>query len=125
MVQSLATLSSVATIHTRALLVYTDARSTALLSLGSIHAFLDIGGKAIECLFDVDVVLCGDLEEWDTELIGELLALFGRNRPLLFPVTLVSDENLVNSFAGVLFDIGEPGSDVYLSERELVWYSWL
>jgi hypothetical protein len=40
------------------------------------------------------------------------LALLGGNGPLLLPVTLVSDENLVHPFAGVLFDVGEPGSNV-------------
>lgn len=41
MVQDLATLSSSATIQTRALLVYTDSLG-GLFGLGGIHALLDI-----------------------------------------------------------------------------------
>lgn len=76
MVQRLATLSSSATIQTRALLVYTDSRGR-LFGLGGIHALLDIRRKAIERLFNVDVVLRGHLEEWNAELVGQLLTLFG------------------------------------------------
>lgn len=116
----LTALSSAATIQTRALLVYIDPRSPALFGLGSVHALLDIGCQAIECLFDVDVVLCGDLQEGNAEFVSKLLALLGGNGPLLLPVTLVSDENLVHSFAGVLFDIREPGSDVCSGKKQRV-----
>lgn len=47
--------------------------------------------------------------------------MFSRNGPLFFPVTFVSDEDFVNSFAGVLFDVGKPGSDVYGVSVELVY----
>lgn len=77
MVQSLATLPSSATVQARTLLVYTDSTSTGLLSLRGIHPLLNIGCKAIECLLDVDVILCRDLQERDTKFVGELLALFG------------------------------------------------
>ena len=30
----------------------------------------------------------------------------------LFPVAFVADEDLVDAFGGVLFDVGEPGADV-------------
>lgn len=76
MVQSLATLPPSATIQTRALLVYTDSRSR-LLGLGGIHALLDVRRKAIECLFDVDVVLRRYLKEWNAEFVSQLLALLG------------------------------------------------
>ena len=76
MVQSLATLSSSATIQTRALMVYTDSRGR-LFGLGGIHALLDVRCKAIECLFDVDVVLRRHLKEWNAEFVSQLLALFG------------------------------------------------
>lgn len=76
-----------------------------MFSLGRVHALLDIRCKAIECLLDIDVVLCGHLQKGDAKLIGQLLALFGGNGPLLLPVTLVSDQNLVDPLAGVLFDV--------------------
>lgn len=31
---------------------------------------------------------------------------------LLFPVAFVADEDFVDAFCGMLFDVGEPGSDV-------------
>jgi len=103
-VQGLATLPSSATIQTRALVVYTDSRSR-LFGLGGIHALLDVRCKAIECLFNVDVVFRGHLQEWNAELVSQLLALFGRDGPLLLPVALVSDEDFVYSFAGMLLHI--------------------
>jgi hypothetical protein len=38
--------------------------------------------------------------------------LLGRNSALLLPVALVADEDLVDAFRGVLFDVGEPRSNV-------------
>jgi hypothetical protein len=84
-----------------------------LLVLGVIdEALLDVGGEAIECLVDVDVALGGHLEEGDTELVGEGLALFGADHALLLPVALVSDQDLVDTFGSVLLNVLEPGSDV-------------
>jgi len=39
--------------------------------------------------------------------------LLRADRPLLFPVAFVADEDLVDAFGCVLFDVGEPGSDVW------------
>lgn len=91
-----------------------------MVSLGGIHALLDVRGKAVEGLLDVDVVLCGHLQEGDAKLISQLLALLGGDGPLLLPVTLVSDQDLVDPLAGVLLDVGKPGSDVYLRWSDLL-----
>lgn len=108
----LATLSSRATVRARAL-VYMKSRSARLIGLRGVHALLDVRRKIVEGLLDVDVVLGRNLQERDAQLIRQLLSLFGRHSPLLLPVTLVADENLVYPFAGVLFDVREPGADVY------------
>lgn len=62
-----------------------------MFSLRSVHALLDVGGKVVERLLDVDVVLGGNLQEWDTEFVGKLLALFDGDGPLFLPVALVSN----------------------------------
>ena len=92
-------------IQTRALLVYTDASGTRLFGLGSVHALLDIRCKTVERLLNVDVVLGRNLEEWNAKLIGKLLTLFSRDRSFLFPITLVPNENLVHTLAGVLLHV--------------------
>jgi len=38
--------------------------------------------------------------------------LLGADGALFFPVAFVADEDLVDAFGGVLFDVGEPGADV-------------
>jgi hypothetical protein len=73
---------------------------------------LDVGGQAVEGLVDVDVALCRDLEEGDTEFVRERLAALGRDGALLFPVALVADEDLVDAFGGMLLDVGEPRADI-------------
>jgi hypothetical protein len=64
-------------------------------------------------LVDVDVALCGDLEERNAEFVGEGLATLCADGALLLPVALVADEDLVDAFGGVLLDVGEPGANVY------------
>ena len=76
------------------------------------QTLLDVGGEAVEGLVNVDVALGGDLEEGDAELIGKSLALLGADDALLFPITLVADQDLVDALGSVLLNIGEPGSDV-------------
>ena len=44
----------------------------------------------------------------------------GRDGAFLLPVALVADEDLVDAFGGVLFDVGEPGADVCEKEARLV-----
>ena len=84
-----------------------------LLRLRGVHdSLLDIPGEQQEGLLDVDVGLCGDFHEWDSELVGERLATFGGNDALLFPVALVADEDFVDALGCVLFDVLEPGLDV-------------
>lgn len=75
--------------------------------------FLDIACEAVEGLLDVDVALCADFEEGDAQLVGEGLTLFRADCALFLPVAFVPDEDLVDAFAGVLFDVGEPRADVW------------
>jgi hypothetical protein len=75
-------------------------------------ALLDIACEAVKCLIDVNVALSRDLEEGDAELVSKRLALFCRDGALFFPVALVADEDLVDTFGGVLLDVGEPCADV-------------
>ena len=104
-IQLLTTLAPRVTIRTGALLVYINALRTRLFGLGSVHSFFDIRCKAVERLLNVDVVLGRDLEEGNAEFIGELLALFSRNRPFLLPVAFISNEDLVYAFTSMLFDV--------------------
>lgn len=62
------------------------------LRLRGIHnTLLDVSGQAVKGLVDVDVALGRDLEEWDVQLAGQSLSLFGRHNTLLLPITLVAD----------------------------------
>lgn len=99
----LAALSSSATTLTRTL-IYMEP-GCSMVALGGIHTLLDVRCKAVEGLLDVDVILCRHLQKGDAKLISQLLALLGGNSPLLLPVTLVSNQDLVNPLAGVLLDV--------------------
>ena len=50
-----------------------DLNSGLVVDGGGSHAFLDLAGHGQKGLFDIGGVLCGGLEEWDTEAISELL----------------------------------------------------
>ena len=100
LIQQLTTLAPRAAIWAGTLLVYINALRTRLFGLGSVHPFLDIRCKAVECLLNVDVVLSRNLEEGNTEFISELLALFGRDCPFssqshLFPMRILCTPSLV------------------------------
>lgn len=84
----------------------------SLLGFRGVHALLDVRRKTVECFLDVDVVLGGNFEEGDAQFVGKLLALLGGNRPLLLPVTFISNENLVYAFTRMLFNVRKPGADV-------------
>lgn len=85
--------------------VDTLAAGSALLLGGIDDALLDITGEGEEGLFHVDVALCRDLHEGDAEFVSQSLALGGGDSALLFPVTFVADEDLVDAFGGMLFDV--------------------
>ena len=92
----------------------------SLVGPGTVdEALLDVRGERVEGLVDVDVALCRDLEEGDAEFVGEGLAALGADGALLFPIALVADEDLVDAFGGVLFDVGEPRADVC---RDVSWW---
>lgn len=96
-----------------------DVDRALLLLLGLLgvdDALFDVAREAEEGLLDVDVGLGADFHEGDAELVGERLALLRRHRPLLLPVALVADQDLVDAFRRVLLDVGEPGADVCLGE---------
>jgi len=75
-------------------------------------SLLDIRCQTVEGLLDVDVALGGDFHEGDAELVGQLLSFLRGDHAFLFPVAFVADEDLVDAFGGVLFDVGEPCSDI-------------
>lgn len=68
-------------------------------------SLLDICGQAVKSLFDIDVAFRGHLEEGDAEFVCEGLALFGGYLAFIFPVAFVADEDFVDTFTGVLFDV--------------------
>lgn len=78
-----------------------------------IHdSLLDIACQAVKCLVNVDVALGRDLHERYSQFVGECLPLLSRNCSLLFPVTLVTDQNLVDTLGRVLLNVGEPCPNV-------------
>lgn len=78
-----------------------------------IDALLDVTGQAEECFLHIDVTLSRHFQEWYPELIGESLTLFSGNYSLLFPIALVTDKDLVDTFRCVLFHIRKPGTNIY------------
>lgn len=80
--------------------------------LGVDDALLDVACKAEECLLDVDVRFRANLHEGNAELVGKGLTLLGRNGTLLFPVTLVANQDLVDALGRVLLNVREPCADV-------------
>ena len=64
-------------------------------------------------LLDTLVHLCRSFhEQADAQLIGELARLLLCNSPLVRPVRLVADENLVDIFQDILVDIRMPCPDI-------------
>lgn len=83
------------------------------LVLGRVDdALLYVGREGVEGLVDVDVALGRDLEEGDAQLVRQRLSLFCADRPLLLPVALVADQDLVDALGGVLLYVCEPGADI-------------
>ena len=95
-----------------------DGRLLLLLRLlGVDDALLDVACKAEEGLLDVDVGFRTDLHERNAELVGKCLTLLSRNGALLFPVTLVANQDLVDALGRMLLNVGEPCADVCRKER--------
>lgn len=77
-----------------------------MIALRGVHdLLLDVSSQAVESLLDVDIALCRDFEERNAEFISELLSSLGGDCSLLFPVAFVSDQNFVDTLAGMLFDV--------------------
>lgn len=92
--------------------VYARRTGRGVVLGGVDDALLDVRGEIVEGLVDVDVALGRDLEEGDAQLLGQGLALLGRDGALLLPVALVADQDLVDALGGVLLYVCEPGADV-------------
>ena len=75
-------------------------------------SLLDVCRQTVESLLNIDVALCRDLEKWNAELVRQLLPAFRRDHTSVFPITLVSDKNLVHTLCGMLLNVREPGSDI-------------
>lgn len=59
-----------------ALVTDVDTGAGGLIVLGAVdETLLDIGGKAVEGLVNVDVALGGNLEEGDSQFVGQGLSL--------------------------------------------------
>lgn len=83
-----------------------------LRCLGVYNALLDVAREAEEGLLNVDVAFGRDLHEWYSKLVGKCLALLSRDSALLFPITFVANQDLVDAFSCMLLDVREPRSDV-------------
>ena len=88
--------------------------------LGVDDALLDVACKAEEGLLDVDVRFRANLHEGNAELVGKGLTLLGRNGALLFPVTLVANQDLVDALGRVLLNVGEPCADVCKRKKDIL-----
>jgi hypothetical protein len=76
------------------------------------YALLNVCSETVECLVDIDISLCRNFKEGDAELVSECLAFFCRHGTLLFPIALVTYENLVDAFGSVLLHVGKPSAYV-------------
>jgi hypothetical protein len=90
----------------------TSLRSNIDASLGRRIRFrrvddslLDICRQAVKCFLNIDVALRRDLEEWDAKLVRQLLTPFRRHHPSVFPVTLVSNQDLIHAFCSMLLNV--------------------
>lgn len=72
----------------------------------------DVPGQCEKCLLHTFVCFRTSLQEPQSKLVGKRTSLLNRNRSLLLPVALVTDKNLVHAGRRMLFNVGEPGSDV-------------
>lgn len=72
-----------------------------------------VRGKVNKGLVDVDVCLCGRLQELDLVLVCEGLALVLRDLALVVHVALVADQDLVHAVARVLLNGPDPVTNVY------------
>ena len=98
-----------------------DRRLLLLLRLlGVDDALLDVACKAEEGLLDVDVRFRANLHEGNAELVGKCLTLLSRNGALLFPVTLVANQDLVDALGRMLLNVGEPCADVCWKRKSIL-----
>jgi len=99
--------------HPTTLLGHINPLRRPLLRLRRINnPLLDIRREAIKRLLHINIALGRDFHEGDAELVGELLAALDADDAFFLPVAFVADEDFIDAFGGVLFDVGEPGSDV-------------
>lgn len=105
-----------------------DLYGWLVVDSGGSHALLDLTCHGQEGLLDVGGVLCGSLQEGDTEAVGEFLQLLtGRLEAfqwvaylgycvlhdlLVRHITLVADQQLVDALSGVSVNLLQPLLDV-------------
>ena len=70
-----------------------------------------------ESLFDPLIYLCRGFHEPNAEFISKLTTLLLCYSPLIRPVRLIANENLVDPFRGMLLNIVVPRSDVCRYDR--------
>ena len=73
----------------------------------------DSPGESEEGLFDAVVDFGRSLHESDAKLIGKLSTLVHGDRPFVRPIRFVTNENLIDAFGRMLFDVGVPRADVW------------
>ena len=73
---------------------------------------VDLPSKCEESLFYTFIDFRWGLHELDTEFISQFSSLFFGNSTLLGPVWFVSDENLIDTFRGMLLNVGMPCADI-------------
>lgn len=123
-VVSLAAFPSSTAIQSRALLVYINTLWPGLFGFRRVHSLFDVGGKAKERIFDVDIVFSGDLQERYAKLISKPLTLFSWHGSFFFPVALIPDEDLMHALACMLLNIWEPGPNVFKREKAVSITRW-
>jgi hypothetical protein len=81
------------------------------------YSLLDVRRQRIKCLVNIDIGLGRDLHEGYSKLIRQSLSLLLGHNTLLFPITFVTDEDLVDAFCSVLLHVCEPSPDIYIPVR--------
>jgi len=79
---------------------------------------LDIPRKSEKGLLNTFVDLGRRFHELNAKLLSQFPSLLFGNDPLIVPIRLVSDQDLVYSFRSVLFDVGVPCANIV--KRSLV-----
>lgn len=88
------------------------ASAGASLDRRSSHTVLDLLGHGQESLFDIRGVLGTRFEEWNVELLGELLRGLVVDSLASRKISLVADQQLVDTLTCVALNFLEPLLDI-------------